>query len=354
MLSLALLSLVLVQEPDLAAVQQALAKNLREAKTLTLTATIGDQVWHVRAMRPNFFRSESKNQIFASDGQSSWVYNAATKRYSPFPHPEQGMRIPLASGFEQFSPTKDSTPAFKALEKGRFGERDTLVLIQRPEDMPNLELRLHLDPSTYWPVGHEQILAGQTQTTRYSELRTDVVYGPQDFVFNPPEGAQRDGGGEPRESKLLKVGDAAPEFSVQTLQGKSVSSAGLRQSADWVVLNFWFIHCGYCLLEMPHLDRLAKKFADRRVAVLGVNDIDSLADQKTFFEKPPFVYPTLVDEGSKVAAAYKVKGGGYPVTYVIGKDGKIAYVQVGFDTKKGLEALEDKLTELCNTKRSNG
>ena len=117
------------------------------------------------------------------------------------------------------------------------------------------------------------------------------------------------------------------------------------------MLDFWFIHCGYCLLEMPHLDRLAKKFADRRVAVVGVDDVDSLADQKSFFEKPPFSYPTLVDEGSIIARSFKVAGGGYPVTYVLGKDGKIAYVQVGFDTKKGLQALDDKLTELCAATR---
>jgi peroxiredoxin len=133
----------------------------------------------------------------------------------------------------------------------------------------------------------------------------------------------------------FKPGDKAPDFVAKDLTGKEHKlSAYAGQKA--VLLNFWGLRCGACLEEMPYLDVISKAYADKGLAVLGV-DTDGV-DVKTVLEtltevKVGVSYPLLTDEDFKITDVYT--NFLVPLTIVIDKGGVVRYIHTGFE--KGTE-----------------
>ena len=133
----------------------------------------------------------------------------------------------------------------------------------------------------------------------------------------------------------FKPGDKAAEFVAKDLAGKEIKLSDYA-GKKVVLLNFWGIRCGACLEEMPYLEVIAKAYADKPLAVLGV-DTDGV-DAKTIVEtlaelKVSVSYPLLTDEEFKVTDAYT--NFLVPLTIVIDKGGIVRYIHTGFE--KGTE-----------------
>jgi thioredoxin-dependent peroxiredoxin len=100
----------------------------------------------------------------------------------------------------------------------------------------------------------------------------------------------------------LKVGDPAPDFSLPSTQGETVSLKGLRGKK--VVLYFYpRDNTPGCTREAcsfrDNMDRLKRKGA----ALLGMS-ADSLASHRKFSEKYKLPFPLLCDESKAVLKAY--------------------------------------------------
>jgi thiol-disulfide isomerase/thioredoxin len=114
----------------------------------------------------------------------------------------------------------------------------------------------------------------------------------------------------------------APDFTLTDVDGKTWSLAELKGKI--VVLNFWFTTCMPCIDEMPKLNLVKKKYADKVVFLaFGLNDSDTI---KAFLKNHPFDY-TLFPETKTIGQAYQVEG--YPTSMVIDAKGVIRFVQAG-------------------------
>src|SRR5690242_10411134 len=60
-------------------------------------------------------------------------------------------------------------------------------------------------------------------------------------------------------------GQRAPEFSLPSLQGSTVSLASLRGKV--VLIDFWAQWCEPCKKELPQLDKLSKEYAGKGVVI---------------------------------------------------------------------------------------
>jgi len=110
-------------------------------------------------------------------------------------------------------------------------------------------------------------------------------------------------------------------------------------------LDFWASWCGPCRLSLPALNRLSKEFddADFGVVAISVDYVDE--DALDFLKRYPVDYPVAIDKTGNSGRDFAVAG--MPSGYLIGRDGLIREVHVGF--RKGDEAiLKDKIQELIS------
>lgn len=68
--------------------------------------------------------------------------------------------------------------------------------------------------------------------------------------------------------KLTFIGNAAPEFTMKDINGKSLSLSDFR--GKYVLLYFWASCCGPCRAEYPYLKNAYQKFRDKRFEIIGI------------------------------------------------------------------------------------
>jgi thiol-disulfide isomerase/thioredoxin len=153
-------------------------------------------------------------------------------------------------------------------------------------------------------------------------------------------------------AETLAAGEAAPDFVSKDLKGKEVHLSDLKDKI--VVLDFWATWCGPCRASLPHTEEVAKSTKDKGVVVLAVCTSDERAKFEQFVKDNQEKYPDIQftcdpnERGSADYAdraslkLYKVRG--IPTQFVIGRDGKIAAVLVGY--REGEHSLEEALAKL--------
>jgi peroxiredoxin len=186
----------------------------------------------------------------------------------------------------------------------------------------------------------------------YSLVFSDWNVAPEftdaDFAFNLPEDAQEVASlfeglaGGQQEGPHPLLGQQAPPFKTVNLQDEPVDLAA-HLGKDIVMLDFWATWCGPCVEAMPHVDGVAKKFADRGIVFYAVNVGEDAATIKEFLESKELDVPVAMDLDSAITQQYGANG--IPQTVLIGKDGKVQVVHVGFSANLADE-LSAEIEEL--------
>lgn len=124
-----------------------------------------------------------------------------------------------------------------------------------------------------------------------------------------------------------KAGFLAPDFTLNTLEGETVTLSALRGQA--VIVNIWASWCLPCRAEMPALQTVYDEYADQGLALLAVNATsqDSVAAAAGFIAELGLDFPVLLDPDGEVGHLYQVSA--LPSTFFVYPDGTIAEVVIG-------------------------
>ena len=141
-----------------------------------------------------------------------------------------------------------------------------------------------------------------------------------------------------RQDPQAMVGKTGPEFAIKTLDGKPLGNAefGKYQAT---VLNFVAPNCGYCKRQVPNVEKVRQEYEAKGVRF--VNVIQKM--RKDYTPEEAAKVFTDVGSGLEMATDFTNSVGreygarGFPTMVVVGKDGKIANVNVG--AKPDIEAV---------------
>ncbi len=138
-------------------------------------------------------------------------------------------------------------------------------------------------------------------------------------------------------ASLSFTGQSAPDFALQSLEGKTVHLSDFHGKA--VVLNFWATWCQPCKIEMPWFEKLQKQYEPQGLQIIGVAMDDASKEEIVKFAAHVRVsYPVLLGK-EEVGNAY----GGVqflPATFYISRDGKVVDKVFGL---KGRAEIEDNI-----------
>ena len=139
-----------------------------------------------------------------------------------------------------------------------------------------------------------------------------------------------------------KIGNLAPDFQLQDLEGKPVSLSDLRGKP--IMLNFWATSCYPCVFEMPYFQEVYEEWSAKGLVLLAVN-IDGTSSQVTeFSDSLHLSFPMLLGAKTNVPGKYNIRY--IPSTFFIDKDGILQSVKVGPFTSK--ETIEDELNKIMS------
>ncbi len=109
---------------------------------------------------------------------------------------------------------------------------------------------------------------------------------------------------------MLPLGTAAPHFELPDTNGKPVALADF-QAASALLVVFMCNHCPYVIHLRTGLAQLARDYASRGVAIVGINandaknyPADSPAKMKDEVNNAGYIFPYLYDESQAVAKNY--------------------------------------------------
>lgn len=153
------------------------------------------------------------------------------------------------------------------------------------------------------------------------------------------------GGGEKKADTRSLEGKAAPDFTFNTVDGKEVKLSS--EKGNVVLVDYWATWCGPCVKGLPHINELAnnKDLAAKGLKVWAVNSKEGEDKVKPFLEKHNLNMTIPMDTEGEFGKSYLVRG--IPTTIVVGRDGNIAKVFVGFGPGQE-EAIKAAVEEALN------
>jgi len=133
---------------------------------------------------------------------------------------------------------------------------------------------------------------------------------------------------------IVKVGQQAPDFTIEYLDGKKVPLSSLRGKV--IMLQFTASWCSVCRQEMPHIEKdiWQKHKNNPNFVLLGIDLKESAEITAKFASDIKVTYPITLDvDGSRFALFCDPKAG-VTRNIIIDKTGKMVMLTRLFDEKE--------------------
>ena len=127
---------------------------------------------------------------------------------------------------------------------------------------------------------------------------------------------------------LINQGDKAPDFTVEMVNGEQITLSKLKGKV--VLINFWATWCPPCRQELTHVQKeIIDHFKGQEFVFLPISRGEKRETVEKFRKKMGYSFPMGLDPDQSIFN--KFASNYIPRNFLIGKDGRIAYISVGFD-----------------------
>jgi thiol-disulfide isomerase/thioredoxin len=121
--------------------------------------------------------------------------------------------------------------------------------------------------------------------------------------------------------------DTAPDFSLTTLDGTTITRASLQGKPT--LLMFWASWCGTCQHELPNVKALYERHKAKGLQAVAIGFQDQEAAIRGYVKahQSTFVFPTAYDAGDTVATLFRARG--TPTFVLLDALGRVAMIHTG-------------------------
>jgi len=144
---------------------------------------------------------------------------------------------------------------------------------------------------------------------------------------------------------ILNVNDTAADFTVQMINGETITLSDLRGQV--VLLSFGAISCSPCIRKLRAFPSLIEPFKNSPFVLLPIL-MDNMDATKELMAR---LKEDGVDFNIGIAGRqiYRLYGrGGFPMAFLIDKEGIIRYVSIGYSEEEGMDELATKIQKLLD------
>ncbi len=140
----------------------------------------------------------------------------------------------------------------------------------------------------------------------------------------------------------LKTGDPLPDLAHFNLEGKLPDS--LKDKV--VVLDFWASWCGPCKESFPVMNELQKKYGDRGLVIIAVNEDEEKSDMQDFLKEHPAAFTVVRDAKQTLVGEAGIQT--MPSSFVFDPSGKVRFTHSGFHGSETRKEYEQQIETLLS------
>lgn len=122
-----------------------------------------------------------------------------------------------------------------------------------------------------------------------------------------------------------KVGNAAPDFILEKLNGGTIDTRATRGHP--LIVHFWASWCQPCRDEALRLETAAEKYRSKGLEILALTNESEQSEVARFVRERDLSFTILLDPDSTVFDAYRVTG--IPASFFVDANGVIRSVVPG-------------------------
>lgn len=136
-----------------------------------------------------------------------------------------------------------------------------------------------------------------------------------------------------------RVGEPAPDFEVQGLDGESIRLSDFRGRPVWI--NFWATWCPPCRAETPDIQEVYEERQSEGLVIIALSIGEDADTVRGYVERTGTTFTMGLDRDTAVSANYRIVG--IPTHFFVDRNGVLQDYRIGSMSKKTMDKKVDAI-----------